>query len=328
MVAHLHRKVERISHRIELESGDLVIDIGSNDATTLKAYPQAGLKRVGIDPTAAKFAEFYPADIEYVADFFTAASYQAKLGTAKARVITSFSMLYDLERPVEFAQAISDCLADDGIWVFEQSYMPTMVEMNAYDTVCHEHLEYYCLKQIKWMLDAVGLNIVDVEFNDVNGGSFSVTAARSERPGSAKLVDDLLAAERDKGYEGLVPLREFAARVARLRDELKAFVDDARRAGKTVMALGASTKGNVILQYCGFTSADISAVGEVNADKFGAYTPGTWIPIIPETDVVAAAPDYAIVLPWHFRQFFLASPLLRKLDLVFPLPELEVVAKS
>jgi hypothetical protein len=206
--------------------------------------------------------------------------------------------------------------------------MPAMVEQNAYDTVCHEHLEYYCLRQIKWMLDAVGLNIIDVEFNDVNGGSFSVTAAHSQRPGSAEMVEQIIGTERVKGYEGLGPMRDFADRVAGLRGQLIAFVETARRNGKSVMALGASTKGNVILQYCGFTSAQISAVGEVNPEKFGAFTPGSWIPIVPEAEVVSARPDYAIVLPWHFRRFFAASRTLRQLDLVFPLPEIEVLPKA
>lgn len=328
MVAHLHAKVRKIVSRVALGPGDVIVDIGSNDCTTLKAYPDAGLRRVGIDPTAEKFASYYPADIDFVADFFTRASYGAKLGTAKAKVITSFSMLYDLEQPVEFAATVRDCLAEEGIWVFEQSYMPTMIVRNAYDTVCHEHVEYYCLRQIKWILDAVDLKIIDVEFNDVNGGSFSVTAAHSERPGSAEMVERLIDVERRDGYEGLKPMQRFAERVSRLRSELIAFVDKTQRDGKSVMALGASTKGNVILQYCGFTAAQILAVGEVNPDKFGCFTPGTWIPIIPEAEVVFGRPDYAIVLPWHFRDFFESSQVLRQLDLVFPLPEIEVLPKA
>jgi NDP-4-keto-2,6-dideoxyhexose 3-C-methyltransferase len=328
MVEHLHAKVRKIAALVSLRSGDVVVDIGSNDCTTLKAYPDIGLRRIGIDPTAAKFASYYPENIDFVPDFFTRESYVSRLGRDKATVITSFSMLYDLERPVEFVEAIRDCLADDGIWVFEQSYMPTMVDRNAYDTVCHEHLEYYCLRQIKWMLDAVGLKIIDVEFNDVNGGSFSVTAAHSEREGSAEMVERLIETERDEGYEGLEPMRRFAERVGRLRRELLAFVDQARSEGKTVMALGASTKGNVILQYCGFSENQIEAVGEVNPDKFGCFTPGTRIPIVPEADVISRMPDYAIVLPWHFRAFFESSKTLRKLDLVFPLPEIEILPKS
>jgi NDP-4-keto-2,6-dideoxyhexose 3-C-methyltransferase len=179
MVRHLHAKVARIQSRIALQSGDLVIDIGSNDSTTLRAYDSAGLTLVGVDPTGIKFKEYYPEHIGLIPDFFSARLVKEQFPGRRARVITSFSMFYDLEAPMDFMRNIYEILADDGIWVFEQSYMPFMLDTNSYDTVCHEHLEFYGLHQIKWMTDRVGLKIVDVEFNDVNGGSFSVTVMKN-----------------------------------------------------------------------------------------------------------------------------------------------------
>lgn len=326
MVAHLNNKVKRILGLVELHHGDLVIDIGSNDSTTLQAYPASGPVLVGIDPTGVKFHRYYPPHIQLIADFFSAALVQARFPGQKAKIITSFSMFYDLEDPLGFMRQVYEVLADDGVWVFEQSYMPTMLETNSYDTVCHEHLEFYALRQIKWMADRVGFKILDVEFNDINGGSFSITVAKSLGNGSvAPSVRKILDDERAKGLETLAPFLAFAERVVQTKRDLLQFIETARAAGKSVAVLGASTKGNVLLQYCGLTDKEVECVGEVNPEKFGCYTPGTWIPIIPEQELLAKAPDYMIVLPWHFRRFFVANKKLSGRNLVFPLPEVEVV---
>lgn len=328
MVAHLHAKVKRIRGLVNLQAGDLVVDIGSNDSTTLQAYP-SDLTLVGIDPTGTKFRSYYPPHVQLIPDFFSSRLLEQRLPGRKAKVVTSFSMFYDLEDPMGFMRQVHDVLADDGLWVFEQSYMPTMLEMNSYDTACHEHLEYYALRQIQWMAERVGLRIVDVEFNDVNGGSFSV-AVKKAAPGATPVpqVAQLLQTEKAAGLDTLAPYEAFAQRVAQSRSELLAFVERARAEGKTVAALGASTKGNVLLQYCNFTERDIVAVGEVNAEKFGAYTPGTLLPIVKESELLAKSPDYLLVLPWHFRSFFVDSPSFKGRRLVFPLPRLEVVERA
>ncbi len=327
MVAHLGRKVERIANLVSLEPGDLVVDIGSNDSTTLRAYRPPGLTLVGIDPTGSKFRQYYPDHVELIPDFFSSSLLKERFPGRKAKVVTSFSMFYDLPAPMEFMRQVADVLADDGIWVFEQSYMPLMLETNSYDTVCHEHLEFYALRQIQWMAQRTGLRIVDVEFNDVNGGSFSVTVAkgRADLPAAVRAI---LEREDAAGLSGLEPYRAFEKRVRRSREELRAFVDAARAEGKTVAALGASTKGNVLLQYCGLGEDRIRAVGEVNPEKFGAFTPGTWIPIVPEQELLGEGPDYLIVLPWHFRRFFEQSPAFAGTRHVFPLPTLEVSAPA
>lgn len=326
MVAHLNNKVKRILGLVTLQAGDLVIDIGSNDSTTLQAYPSSGLVLVGVDPTGVKFHSYYPQHIQLIPDFFSAALVQARFPGQKAKVVTSFSMFYDLEDPMGFMRQVYEVLADDGVWVFEQSYMPTMLDTNSYDTVCHEHLEFYALRQIKWMADRVGFKIVDVEFNDVNGGSFSVTVAKSQgdmavAPAVQKILDD----ERAKGLDTLLPYQAFAERVVQTKRDLLKFVKAARAEGKSVSVLGASTKGNVLLQYCGLTTNDVAFVGEVNAEKFGCYTPGTWLPIIPEDELLTMRPDYLLVLPWHFKDFFVKNKKLSGTTLVFPLPTVEVV---
>lgn len=326
MVAHLSNKVKRILGLVELRKGDLIIDIGSNDSTTLQAYPPSGAVLVGVDPTGVKFHSYYPPHIQLIPDFFSSALVKARFPGQKAKVVTSFSMFYDLEDPTDFMRQVFDVLADDGVWVFEQSYMPTMLDTNSYDTVCHEHLEFYALRQIKWMTDRVGFKIVDVEFNDVNGGSFSVTVSKSNGdlthlPEVQKILDE----ENAKGLDTLAPFEEFAERAAQTKKDLLSFISTASAEGKSVAVLGASTKGNVLMQYCGITTKEIEFVGEVNTEKFGCYTPGTWIPIIPEQELLAKRPDYMIVLPWHFRNFFVSNKKYSGMNLVFPLPQVEVV---
>lgn len=325
MVKHLHGKVRRILSWVDTSDRPIVLDIGSNDGTTLGAFPES-CRRVGIDPTAEKFRQFYPPEVAVIADFFSARRFNEAFPAQKARVVMSFSMFYDLEQPLDFMREVASILDDRGVWVFEQSYMPLMLSTNSYDTACHEHLEYYGLKQIHWMVARAGLKIVDVEFNDVNGGSFSIMAALvgSTLPEFSGL-GALLERETEAGLTSLTPYRKFAERASASRAALKKFVGDARAAGKRVACLGASTKGNVLLQYCGFTANDIEAVGEVNPDKYGCFTPGTLLPIVPEAELLANEPDFLIVLPWHFKPFFLEKYRLKHARLVFPLPELEIV---
>jgi len=327
MVRHLHDKVAHVRRSVDLKAGDLVVDIGSNDGTTLSAYPE-DLLLVGIDPIGEKFRHHYANHIQLLSDFFSADVLTRAFPGRKAKVVTSIAMFYDLESPLDFAQDVANILdPEEGIWVFEQSYMPTMLERNAYDTICHEHLEYYGLKQIVWLAEKVGLKLVDVELNNTNGGSFSVVAAhRNSRHADSKgIVARMLAAEQTAELSSLAPYQAFSKQIEKSRHSLKEFVAKVHRDGKRLCGLGASTKGNVLLQYCGFSAADISVIGDVNPDKFGAFTPGTWIPIEDESKVLASDPDFLLVLPWHFREFFLKYPPVAGRQLVFPLPKLEIV---
>lgn len=321
MVAHLKAKVDRIKAQGIVQSGDIVVDIGSNDATTLKQYGLPDVTLVGFDPTGLKFREFYTSNIRLVPDFFSAGAFRQAFGSRKAKVVTSFAMFYDLEDPIAFMREVSDILDDQGIWVFEQSYMPSMLATTSYDTICHEHLEYYSLGQILWMAERADLKVIDVELNEANGGSFSVVAQKKRGPGKvAPAVHAMIEAERSQRLDDLQTYIDFGRRVQQSKQELLAFLQQARAAGKKVAGLGASTKGNVILQYCGIDSSLLYAIGEVNRDKFGAYTPGTHIDIVDEQQILASKPDYVLVLPWHFRKFFESQPRYAGLNMVFPLP--------
>lgn len=328
MVKHLHGKVKAIQSIIEINENDLVIDIGSNDSTTLQAYPE-NLKLVGVDPTGIKFHRYYPNHIQLIPDFFSSKLIKDKFGSQKAKVITSFSMFYDLEDPVAFMKEVYEVLDDDGIWVFEQSYMPAMLKTNSYDTVCHEHLEFYALKQIKWMTDKVGFKIVDVTFNDVNGGSFSISVQKSNgKLSTASLVDEILKNETLAGLDDLNTYKLFSDAAINAKNELLNFLMEVKQKKQTVVGLGASTKGNVLLQYCEINSDDLAYIAEVNEEKYGAFTPGTLIPIKSEDTLSLDRPDYLLVLPWHFRDFFMNQEKYREFNLVFPLPKFNIVNKK
>jgi hypothetical protein len=306
-----------------------VLDIGSNDGTLLGAYTTSRLRRVGIDPTAARFAEQYPRDTRIVAAFFSAAAFR-EASDEPARIITSIAMYYDLEDPVAFARDVAECLHPDGVWHFEQSYMPSMLRSTAYDTVCHEHIEYYSLATIRRILADADLELVDVRFNRVNGGSFAVTAARvgSKIAPSRVLIDWFVAQEARMALDTPGPFRRFEERVFRHRADLTQLITSLHADGASIMGFGASTKGNVLLQFCGFDSDYIEAIGEVNEDKFGHVTPGTGIPIVPEAEMRARRPDYLVVFPWHFRDGVIEREteyLESGGRLIFPLPEIEIV---
>lgn len=331
MVQHLKSSVKHILSIVNVKHGDHILDIGSNDGTLLGFYPeQEGLTLIGMDPTIKKFGQYYKMHIQKVPDFFSREAFQTQFPERKAKIITSFSMFYDLERPLQFMQEISSILDEEGVWVFEQSYLPLMIERLSFDTVCHEHLEYYSLEQVKYMTDRCGLKIIDVRFNDINGGSFVVTAAKTESsyPEATETIKNIINEEHSKGYHQLDVYKEFQEAVVNFRNELRVHLTEISDAGKTIVALGASTKGNVLLQYCDLRPPVIRAVAEVNPNKYGKFTPKTHIPIISEEDTSKMKVDYKLVLPWHFREVFLnneAEYIRTGGKLIFPLPKFEVV---
>lgn len=330
MVDHLTDKIAYLERLVGPKSGDVIVDIGANDATTLKAYKTQGLRRIGIDPTGEKFRQYYPDEITLVPDFFSADAFHS-VEKKPARIVTSIAMFYDLEAPVQFAKQIESILAEDGVWHFEQSYMPSMLRLNSYDTICHEHLEYYSLAVVKLILETAGLKLVDVVMNAVNGGSFAVTATKQSNTDikvNAAVIDWMLEQEDRMGLNTPKPFREFEERVFRHRDDLTRLIRSLNADGKTVLGYGASTKGNVVLQFCGLGKDDIKAIAEVNPEKFGAFTPGTHIPIISEAEARAMKPDYFLVLPWHFKDGIIRREkeyLASGGKMIFPFPEIEIV---
>ncbi|OHC73809.1 MAG: hypothetical protein A3G18_00560 [Rhodospirillales bacterium RIFCSPLOWO2_12_FULL_58_28] len=330
---HLAGIANWIKQRCDLQSGDIVVDIGSNDETLLKNFDNAGLRRFGIDPLIGKFSDLYSSDVKTYEGFFSRSAFEKLAPSGKAKVITSISMFYDLENPKEFVTDISDILDKNGIWVLEQSYLPAMMENNSFDTICHEHLEYYCLKQIEYLMERCGLRVFDAERNDCNGGSLRIAACHKNGPYSDNLasLNSLREFEDDLGLDDIKLFDDFFTRISLIRNRLVELVKRETAAGKKIYLYGASTKGNILLQYCGIDHNMIIAAAERNPEKWGCRTPGTAIPIISEEEARRANPDYFLVLPWHFRREFIhrESEFLKQGGkLIFPLPEVEIVDKT
>ncbi len=328
MFTHLKHKVGRLKKIVSLDYGDTVIDIGSNDGTFLSFFPK-NLSLVGVDPTIVKFSRFYKKNIIKISDFFSYEALQNKI-KKKAKLITSIAMFYDLEDPVKFAQDIELLLSDNGVWHFEQSYMPTMIKNISYDTICHEHLEYYSLSSVKYVLDQANLKIIDIEFNDINGGSFALTVAKkkSKYKEEKKLVDWLLSKERILKINEPQTFVNFYKKCLEQKKLLVDLLKNLKDMKKKVFGYGASTKGNVILQFCNIDAQLINYIGEVNKYKFNKYTPGSNIKIISEKKMRSLNPDYLLVLPWHFKNFILNKErknINKGTKFIFPLPDIEII---
>ena len=329
MIKHLKFKSEKLKKKSNLQNGDVVIDIGSNDGTSLSNYNKSNTL-IGIDPTIKKLKRFYRKDIITIPEFFDKTSIQKYLNKKKAKIITTISMFYDLPSPIEFAQNVYDCLADDGIWHLEQSYMPLMIKNTSYDTICHEHLEYYSLKTIKYIFDKVGFKIIDLEFNDINGGSFAITVSKKKANYSeySKIINWLLEKEEIFKYNSVSTHLEFFKSVKKHKKVFKDLILNLQDMKKKIIGYGASTKGNVILQYCKFNQENFKFIADVNKDKRNKFTPGSHIKIIDEKEIKKIKPDYMVVLPWHFKNFIIQKE--RKFlneggKLIFPLPDIEII---
>ncbi len=312
------------------KSNARVLDIGCNDGTLLKCYPQNFIK-FGVDPSDV--AQEITGDITAIQDIFPSEELTKVLQGEKIDIITSIAMFYDLEDPVSFCKEIKKALAPGGLWVFEMSYMPSMLKMNSYDTICHEHLEYYSLAVLEYILKQADLKIVDAVLNDINGGSIRCYATHIDnfafkKQEAVTRIKLLRQAEFDMELDTDKPYKNFQDRINVHKEQLVSLLKMLKKEGKSIHIYGASTKGNTILQWCGIDNRIIDVAAERNPDKYGAYTLGTDIPIVSEADSRAMKPDYYLVLPWHFKEEFLKREeeiLQRGVGLIFPLPNVEII---
>lgn len=331
MTENLHGIAQGVEAVVQLESGDLVVDIGCNDGTLLDGYRAEGLRYLGFDPSdVVRYAVAKGYDV--VNDFYSAQALHERRPDQKAKAITSIAMFYDLEHPRTFVADVAEALAERGIWVIELHYLPMMLEANAFDAIVHEHLEYYSLAVIERLVGEEGLEVVSAELNDINGGSirlFIGHQGRHERtPQQVEALTALRVNEFELALDSPKPYETFRLGVERVRDELIETCKEIRTAGKTIHVYGASTKGNTILQYAGIDHTAIEAAADRNPDKAGSETIGTKIPIISEEQSRAMNPDYYLALPWHFLSEFIEREqefLQRGGKFIVPLPEVRII---
>lgn len=308
-----------------------VLDIGCNDGTLLSYYP-AEFTRYGCDPSDVA-QEVKNATV--VQDIFPSEELFKILEGKRLNIITSIAMFYDLESPVEFVKGIRRFLSDKGIWIFEMSYMPRMLELDSYDTICHEHLEYYSLAVLEKIVGMAGMKIFKIEFNDINGGSIRCYATHKDNSSfdsveNYKLINEIRHKEFDLELDTDKPYQAFQQRIGNLKYELHTLLTKLKGEGKKVHIYGASTKGNTILQWCSIDHTLVEYAAERNPDKYGAKTLGTNIQIISEEESRAMNPDYYLVLPWHFKEEFIErekDALDNGTGFIFPVPVVEVFKK-
>ncbi len=315
-LADIANKSETLMH---LRKGAAVLDIGCNDGTLLASYKSGGIFRIGFDPARNLAVYASQAADQVVTDFFSAEVFHQtpELQTCRPQVVTSIAMFYDLEDPNRFVADVKRVMHPDGLWVVQMSYLPLMLKENEVGNICHEHLQYYSLHSFEYLLQRHGFKVVDVELNEVNGGSIRAYIRREEadpecfgdevyRALAAERVRTLHEQEIKAGLDDPKIYLEFAARVERIKQDVVSFVQTQVSQGKKVYVYGASTKGNTVLQYFGLDHTLITAAAERNPDKWGRVTVGTHIPIVSEEQARAAKPDFFLVLPWHFLEEFMA----------------------
>jgi len=306
-----------------LDRGDSVLDIGCNDGTLLRSYNVDGIRRIGFEPAENLWLEAAAGTDRIVNDFFSARPVQGE----QFRVITSIAMFYDLENPNAFVADVAGLLHEEGVWIIEMHYLPQVLARNAFDSICHEHLEYYSLTALESLLERHGLIVADAETNDVNGGSLRVYIVHRDSPAASVVarherVDALRAKEHFSNLAQIRTYVKFGERVRRIGDRLRAYIENERERNNQISLYGASTKGNTLLQVFGLDRSLIRSAAERNPEKWGKFTVGTWIPIISEAEARAHANDF-LVLPWHFLneiQIRERDFLSRSGKLILPLP--------
>ncbi len=321
---------QNIETKIHLEAGDVVLDIGSNDGTLLRTYENKKLITVGVEPASNLAEEGRKGLSFFLGDFWNIESY-LKSVPKKAAVITAIGMFYDMEDPNQFIRDAASALDDNGLFVVQMMCLKNMLDLNDLGNICHEHLEFYSLEAIKFLFEKNGLIFLDIEYNNVNGGSYRITSALKSGPRRPTPVERERI-ERFLRDEAPLTTRQahldFFSRAEANKAKCVEFIRSEVARGKTVWVYGASTKGNTILQYYGLDRSLIAGASERSPEKWGKVTVGTEIPIFPEEEARRAKPDYFLVLPYAFiNEFYEREKKWREGGgrFIVPLPEFRVL---
>jgi NDP-4-keto-2,6-dideoxyhexose 3-C-methyltransferase len=330
MVKHLKKKFDWIRNLKIIKKKPNILDIGSNDGTFLNFFSKlsGNKKLVGIDPSANAFPKSYNKNIKVIIDFFNIESIDNYFKDIKFSVITSFAMFYDVEDPNTFCKNIYKLLEKNGVWVLEFSYFPLLLKNLTYDQICHEHVMYYTLSTFSKILNQNNLKVVDFSLNEINGGSIEVICAKKSsnlKSKNDKIKDIILQEEKisKEDYD------RFNLRVQSSKKNLQLFLKNTKKS--EVIGYGASTKGNVILNYSGISNKDLSLICDANPTKIGKLTPGSYIPIISKKKMRKIKPKYLLVLIWSFKNEVIRQEkkfIKNGGKLLFPLPVFHVVDKE
>ncbi len=327
MINHVSAVVKDLSKKTKLKKNDFVLDIASNDGSLLNFYKK-NVKTFGIDPILEKYKVKYKKINFKIADFFSAKKI-LKITKKKFKIITALSVFYDSADPNEFIKDVKKILSPDGIFLLEFADLASIIKYRMFDTICHEHLEYYSSNIINNLCRENHLKIFDININNINGGSkqYLICHKESNYKIKEKKIYKILNSEKKLKLSSEKTFKNFINIINKSKHELNLFIRKANNFGKTIHGYGASTKGNVLLQYYKIDNRMIKYVAERNKNKYELYTPGTKIKIISETLSRSYKPDYYLVLPWHFKKEILhREKEIRKkgTKFIFPLPKLSI----
>ena len=323
LIAHEAQKLSKI------KKGEFVLDIASNDGTMLNFY-RKDLMTVGIDPILNKFKNFYNKINYKIPNFFSFSSLKKYKLNKKYKIISALSVFYDVKNPNYFLKDIKKILHAEGVFILEHADLLSIVKNNLFDTICHEHLTYYSSKLIINMMKKNDLTVFDLKKNNTNGGSIryyishsnSIYKIKHNKISSILSEEKLFKLEEKKTYEN------FLKNINIQKEKLQSFLKSKVKQKKIVHGYGASTKGNVLLQYFNIDSKLIDFIADRNPNKYNLYTPGTKIKIISEKLSRKMNPKYYLVLPWHFKNEILKREIkIRKkgTKFIFPLPKLKII---
>ena len=329
MSNHVKNVVKKISKIAKLKNGDNVLDIASNDGTLLRNY-NSKIKTWGIDPILIKFKKEYKKINHKISNFFDYKLILKKNKKTKFKIITALSVFYDLENPNIFLNGIKRLLHKDGIFYLEFQDLMMIIKHNMFDTICHEHLEYYSVTFINKLLKKHNLKIFDHSYNDINGGSsaYLISHNNSKYKTNQNKINKILLKEKRFGIEKVSTYKKFKRKINSLKQKLNLKIKKITKNKKIIHGYAASTKGNVLLQYYNLDNKKIKFISDRNTKKENLYTPGSNIKIISEKDSRNLKPDYYLVLAWHFKKEILArEKMIRKMGtkFIFPLPNIEII---
>jgi len=324
---HLSGITNEVQKRVPLKEGDVVIDTGCNDGTLLKSYDQKDLIKIGVDPSNAVLGIEDKQNIIKIKNYFTYDAIKKYVKDGGVKAITSISMFYDLDQPSLFVQDVKRLLRDDGIWIVEMNYTGDMIDKLGYDMISHEHVAYYTFLTFENLIESNGMYIKDVSSNSINGGSLRFIVGK--QPGETDAVEDLRKIEMKRGYDSMGAYQDFSKRIAEFKDSLVDVVSKINNSGQTILAYGASTRGNTVMQHCEFTREQIPFALDRNPLKYGMEMSGSRIPIISEKSGRELKPDYLMVLPYYFLEEFIDREMLYLAaggKFIVYLPELRVIS--
>tara|TARA_B100002051_G_C16697695_1_gene619122 strand:+ start:96 stop:1319 length:1224 start_codon:yes stop_codon:yes gene_type:complete len=327
MTDHVRKVTKKLIKKVNLKKSDQVLDIASNDATLLNCYPKM-YSTFGIDPLINRYKKNYKSINFKISDFFSRTKIIKKT-KKKFKIISALSVFYDLKDPNKFMSDIEKMLEPNGIALIEFADLASLIKLNMFDTICHEHITYYSSKVISQIAKKNKLRIFDIKFNNINGGSaqYYICKKNSKYKNNITMLSKVVRFEKKLKLENIETFKKFFLGIKKIKNKIKTFIIKSKLKNKYIHGYGASTKGNVLLQYFNINKNHIDYIADRNPKKFGCYTPGSKIPIISEKKSRRLRPDFYLVLPWHFKKEILErekKTIIKGSKFIFPLPTFKI----